>query len=204
MGIVTILLFFVYCYGLGFTLSSFVKNSDNFLERNLMRVGIGLSLVPFLAIILNLIKLPADWRIVLFLSLIYPVYYLIRNYNKFNFSFKLTKTDLSIFAMLVIFFASFYVYGTGAFNYPYLEDDDSWGHASGVKYIAVEKNAFDQSTQSIRYLNPYPPTYNILLGILHQTNDSVYWTLKFFNALIVSLSVVFFYFFVKEDRKTHV
>jgi hypothetical protein len=36
-----------------------------------------------------------------------------------------------------------------------------------------------------------------LLGILHQTNDSVYFTLKFFNALIISLSTIFFYFFIK-------
>ncbi|MBS3101587.1 glycosyltransferase family 39 protein [Candidatus Woesearchaeota archaeon] len=37
----------------------------------------------------------------------------------------------------------------------------------------------------------------MLLGIMHQTNDSVYWTLKFFNALLVSLSIIFFYFFAR-------
>jgi len=198
MSVVTILLFFVYCYGLGFTVSSFVKNSENFLERNLMRLGFGLSLLPFLALALNIIKIPADWRIILALSLIYPLYYLFRNYKKFSFSFKLTKTNLSVFIMLVIFFVNFYIYGTGAFNYPYLEDDDSWAHAIGVKYFSIEKNAFTQVAERIRYMNPYPPAYDILLGILHQTNDSVYWTTKFFNALIISLSIVFFYFFVKE------
>jgi len=198
MGMLTLLLFFVYCYGLGFTVSSFVKNSDNFLERNLMRLGFGLSLIPFLALVLNIFKIPADWKIILVLSLAYPLFYLFRNYNKFSFSFKLTKTDLSIFAMLIIFSANLYIYTTGAFNYPYLEDDDSWAHASGVKYISVVKNVFNPAATNIRYLNPYPPSYDILLGILHQTNDSVYWTLKFFNALIISLSTIFFYFFVKE------
>ncbi len=198
MSPITIVLFFVYCYGLGFTVSSFVKNSDNFLERNLMRLGFGLSLLPFLALVLNTVKIPADWRIILALSLVYPSYYLFRNYNKFNFSFKLTKTNLSIFAMLVLFFVNFYIYGSGAFNYPYLEDDDSWAHAVGVKYMSIEKNAFGEDAERIRYMNPYPPAYDVLFGILHQINDSVYWTMKFFNALIISLSTIFFYFFVKE------
>jgi len=199
MSLWSILTFFVYTFCLGFTVSSFVKNSENFLERNLMRIGFGLAMLPFLALALNIAKIPADWRIILGLSLAYPAYYLFRNYNKFNFSLKLTKTDLGIFAMLAIFFASFYVYGTGAFNYPYLEDDDSWGHSQTAKYYSMEKNAFsDTAAKEIRYINPYPPAYAIVMGILHQTNDSIYWTLKFFNALIVSLSIIFFYFFVKE------
>ena len=196
MSLITIVLFFVYCYGLGFTVSSFVKNSENFLERNLMRLGFGLSLLPFLALVLNMIKIPADWRIILALSLVYPLYYLLRNYKKFNFSFKLTKTNLSIFIMLIIFFVNFYIYGSGAFNYPYLEDDDSWSHAMGVKYISIEKTAFVGADTPFHYIDPYPPAYDLLLGILHQTNDSVYFTLKFFNALIISLSTIFFYFFI--------
>ncbi len=198
MGVVTIILFSIYTYFLGFTASSFVKNSENFLERNLMRIGFGLSLLPFLALILNIIKIPADWKIILAISLVYPVYHLLRNYNKFHFSFKLTKTDISIFAMLIIFAANLYVHATGAFSYPYLEDDDSWGHSQTAKYYAIEKNAFSDTARQIRYMTPYPPAYAIVMGILHQTNDSIYWTLKFFNALIVSLSVIFFYFFVKE------
>jgi len=181
MSAVTILLFLVYCYGLGFTISSFVKNSENFLERNLMRLGFGLSILPFLALILNLIKLPADWRIILALSLIYPLYYLFRNYKKFSIRIKLTKTNLSIFIMLLIFFINFYIYASGAFSYPYLEDEDSRSHAFGVKFMSIEKNAFDQSAKDhLRYLNAYPPAYDITLGILHQTNDSIYWTMKFF------------------------
>ena len=192
MSIITIVMFFIYCYGLGFTISSFVKNSDNFLERNLMRIGFGLSFLPFLALVLNMAKIPSDWRILLLLSIAYPIYHLFRNYNKFNFTLKLTRTDLSILAMLVIFLINLYVYASGAFAYPYLEDDDSWAHAVGVKYISMNNNAFDDATQYIKHINPYPPAYDITLGILSQTNDSVYWTLKFFNALIVSLSTIFF------------
>ncbi|MBW2976264.1 hypothetical protein KY347_02350 [Candidatus Woesearchaeota archaeon] len=202
MSIITVLLFFVYCYGLGFTVSSFVKNSDNFLERNLMRVGFGLSLLPFLALLLNIIKIPGDWRIILLISIAYPAYFIFRNYNKLDLSgftkLRITKTNISILVMLLVFIGTFYVYASGSFSYPYLEDEDPWGHSEGVKYYSIEKNAFKDTTKYVRYINPYPPSYDILMGILHQTNDSVYWTLKFFNSLIISLSIVFFYFFVKE------
>ena len=197
----TLLFFLISTFGLGFTATFFVKNSENFLERNLMRFGFGLSLLPFLGIALNAFRIPADWRIILSISLAYPIYYVFKNipnFNTQNFKLTITKTDLSIFAMLAIFFVNLYIYSSGAFNYPYLEDDDSWGHAPGVKYYSIEKNAFNLAAGQIRYMNPYPPAYDILLGILHQTNDSVYWTLKFFNAFIISLSTIFFYFFVKE------
>ncbi len=198
MSIITVVLFFVYCYGLGFTVSSFVKNSENFLERNLMRLGFGLAMLPFLGLILNLIKIPIDWKLILALSLVYPLYYLFKYRPKPQLQFKITKTTISILAMLVLFVINFYIYTSGAFAYPYLEDDDSWGHATSVKFVSIEKTVFVGMEGLFQYIDPYPPSYDILLGILHQTNDSVYWTMKFFNALIISLSTIFFYFFVKE------
>lgn len=198
MGLLSIILFFVCTYGLGFTATAFVKNAENFLERTLMRMGIGLALLPLLALALNALRLPADWRLLLLLSVAYPVYHLLKNRSSLKLSFRMTRYDLSIFLMLIVFLANFYVYAAGAFAYPYLEDDDPWAHASGVKYMAIEKDAFAEEARSIRYLNPYPPMFNILLGVLHQTNDSIYWTLKFFNALIISISVVFFYFFLRQ------
>ena len=200
MSYLTIFLFFVYCYGLGFTATSFVEKHENFLERNLMRIGIGLSLITFLGLLLNLLRIPIDWKIILIASIIYPIFYFIKNYYKFdlsNIKLKITKTDLSIIIMLLIFLATFYIYGTGAFKNPYLEDDDSWSHAIAVKYVSLEKTVY-QGNAGFHYMDPYPPAYDMLFGILHQTNNSVYWTLKFFNALIISLSIIYFYFFVKE------
>jgi len=199
MIFLTIILFFVYTFGLGFSVTRFVKESENLLERNLMRVGLGLASMITLGLFLNIIRVPLDWRIFLTLSLIIPLFYLFKNIKAIkalNFKFRLTKYDLSISVMLLIFFATFYMYASGAFSYPWLEDDDSWGHALGVKYVAIEKKVFAE--KPLRYIDPYPPSYDMLLGILHQTNDSVYWTLKFFNALIISLGIIFFFFFVKE------
>src|SRR3989338_3508788 len=113
MAYFSILLFFVYTFCLGFTITSFVKNSDNFLERNLMRIGIGLSLLPFLGLILNVAHIPIDWKIILGLSLIYPLYYIIRFRPKPEFEFKITKADISILAMLLIFFATIYMNVSG-------------------------------------------------------------------------------------------
>ena len=199
MVFLTIILSFVYTFGLGFSVTRFVKESENLLERNLMRVGLGLASMITLGLFLNIIRVPLDWRIFLILSLIIPLFYLFKNIKAIkalNFKFRLTKYDLSISVMLLIFFATFYMYASGAFSYPWLEDDDSWGHALGVKYVAIEKKVFAE--KPLRYIDPYPPSYDMLFGILHQTNDSVYWTLKFFNALIISLSLIFFFFFVKE------
>lgn len=196
MSFLTIILFFIYTYGLGFSIAKLAQESGNFLERNLMRIGIGLALMIVLGLLLNLVKVPLDWRIFLALSAIIPLFYLLRNVRNAKLDFKITKYDIAILVMLLIFFAGFYMYAKGAFSYPWLEDDDSWGHAIGVKYVSIEKNVF--SEHPLRYMDPYPPGYDMLLGILHQTNNSVYWTLKFFNALVISLSIIFFFFFANE------
>tara|TARA_Y100000310_G_C20650078_1_gene798901 strand:- start:240 stop:2066 length:1827 start_codon:yes stop_codon:yes gene_type:complete len=104
--------------------------------------------------------------------------------------------------MLILFGISFSMYHKGAFIYPYLEDDDSWNHAIGVKYVSLEKTVFAREDQKIRYADPYPPTYDMLIGIMHQTHDSLYWGLKFFNALIISMSLIYFFFFVKVFTKS--
>ena len=201
MGITSIILFLIYTFGLGYTATFFIKNSENFLERNLMRMGVGLGAVITIGLLLNLLRIPLDWCIFLFLSLTLPIYHLLRNIKTFQVKIpklKITRSNLVIFIMLLIFLATLYMYEKGAFVYPYLEDDDSWSHAMAVKYVSIEKTVFQQGSVAFHYMDPYPPAYDMLFGILHQTNNSVYWTLKFFNALIISLSIIFFYFFVKE------
>jgi hypothetical protein len=208
MNLITILLFFIYLFGLGFTVTAFIKNSKNFFERNLMRLGIGLATFTVLAVIINLLRIPLDWKSFLILSIIYPTYYLIKNYHKFDNSLKkikLKKSNIYIFIVLLFFLFSFHMYHKGAFTYPYLEDDDPWEHARLVKYISIEKTAYEPDYANkdlFRYTDPYPPSYDILMAILYQTNDSINWTLKFFNVLIISLSIIMFYFFTKEFMKS--
>jgi len=207
MSFITILLFFIYTWGFGFALTSFVKNSENFFERNLMRIGIGLGVIPILGVFLNFLHIPLHWIIFLILSIAVPVYFLFRKKDKFTkISFpkpnllKIKKSDLYITIVFILFFILLYVMVKGAFAYPWLEDGDSWHHAVSAKYIAIKHTAYGQTPDFhiSHYLAPYPPGYPILMAILHQTSPSILWTLKFFNALIVSLTVIFFYFFVKE------
>ncbi|MAG15602.1 hypothetical protein CMO88_00920 [Candidatus Woesearchaeota archaeon] len=201
MAITSIALFFVYLWGFGFAAGKLarVKESESFLERQLTRLGTGLAAIIILAMLLNIVNIPLDWKIFLVLAVAVPAIYLFKNFKNIGKAkLKVKKSDISIAFVLLIFFGSFYMYASGAFAYPYLENDDPWGHAEGTKYIAVEKT-FDASPQkAFQYMNPYPPSYNFILGLMHQTNDSLYWTLKFFNALLISLSLVFFYFFAAE------
>lgn len=210
----TILLFFLYLWGLGFTALYFLKKPEQVGEKHLLYIMVGLGIFPILAILLNFLHLPLDWKLFLGLSLLFPVYMLSKKIGKKElkfpafpaFHFKLTKSSLYLAAVLTIFAITLFMYTKGAFIYPYLENEDPWGHSVGVKYVEMEKNAYDPPTsiqegkidRVLSYIDPYPPAYDIMLGILHQTSPNLQWTMKFFNALIVSLGIIFFYLFVKE------
>lgn len=176
-----------------------------------MRLGIGLAVFFIVATIFNLLHVPLDWKLFLLASLIVPAYHLAKSVIKGNFNLgeefkkiKFTKSEIYLLILLLLFAFTFYMYHTGAFKYPYLEDDDPWEHARAVKYIATEKTAYEPypGQDLFRYLDPYPPAYDIFMAILYQTNDSINWTLKFFNALIISLSIIVFYFFATKFMKS--
>lgn len=193
-----IILFFVYTFGFGFSATYFLKNSSNFFERNLMRIGVGLGIMPVLIVLLDFLHIPIDWKIFFVLSLIIPFYSLIKK-EKPNIRLRLTKSNLYLLIILVIFISTFFMYHKGAFAYPWLEDDDPWEHAFGAEYVSIQRIAHNPSPEiHTAFMDPYPPAYDALMGILHQTSKSINWTLKFFNALIISLGIIFFYFFVKR------
>ena len=197
MDLISILFFFAITFSIGLGLTLFVKESENFLERNLMRLGIGLGAFVTLGLLFNLLRIPLDWKIFFAVGILCILSYFFRNRKALQLKipgFKLKQKDLMTLVMLILFFLTFFMYQKGAFRYPYLEDDDSWAHAIGVKYVSIEKTVFAYKL-GLRYIDPYPPAYDMVFGILHQINNSVYWTMKFFNALIVSFSIIFFYFF---------
>ncbi|MBI2143995.1 hypothetical protein HYU17_02485 [Candidatus Woesearchaeota archaeon] len=206
MPLIIIILFFAYTWGLGFTLLRLAraKEHESFLERNLMRTGIGLSAFVVLGVILNALRIPLDYRIFLLAASALPLYELIfrKGYARISpaakAGLKLRQSDITILLVLLVFAAALFTYASGAFRYDYLEDDDPWGHASAIKYVSVEKTVFDPETVDFHYMDPYPPGYDMLLGVLAQASQPISWTIKFFNALLISLSIIFFYFFAKE------
>jgi len=158
MSFITILLFFIYTWGLGFAITSFVKNSENFFERNLMRMGIGLGVIPILGVFLNFLHIPLHWIVFLLLSIAIPIYSLLKKKDKLTeITFpkpnllKIKKSNLYIAVVFILFFILLYVMVKGSFAYPWLEDSDPWHHAVSAKYIAIKHTAYGQTRQAIQY-----------------------------------------------------
>jgi hypothetical protein len=166
-----------------------------------MRIGVGLGTFVAFGYLLNLLHIPLEYRIFLVLILVgIGVVFFYQYWKHKLLPIKKPTFNINIYTvgMLILFTITFYMYHTGALSYPYLEDDDPWPHATGVKYVALEKSVFATPGAGLRYIDPYPPAYDMVMGILHQTNTSLFWTLKFFNALMVSLSIIFFYYFARQ------
>ncbi len=201
MGNLEALTFFVVTtWSFGFTLTSFFKNADNFWERNIMRLGIGLAAWIPVGMIFVLFGIPLHWWLFLIISIIYPIIHLaLKRQKAFNqFDLRLTKANIYAIIALFLFTLTLQMHVTGAFSYPYLEDDDSWSHAIAVKYVAEERSVLDTPDFNFQYMDPYPPGYDMWLGVTHQLSSSLQWTLKFFNALFISLAGLFFYFFARR------
>ncbi len=206
MSIITILLFFLYTYGFGFILThlSKVKESEDLIERHIMRIGFGLCAFIVLAVFLNLLHIPLHWGIFLAISLIGVSFFLYKDRANLNSkvaeitSQRLTKKNLIYLALLILFVFNLFMYVKGSFAYEYLEDDDPWTHAREMKFVALEKKLDVGYFRPINYLDPYPPAYASIMGILHQTSPEAQWTIKFFNSLLISLSILFFFFMVKR------
>ncbi len=201
---ISIILFFVYCFGFGHSLSLFIKEwNASFFEKVIMKIGFGLALITPVAIMINLFKLPVLWWIFLILSLIGPIYSFRSGIKIPKIKFK--KSDMYLIFVLIIFVFSLYMYMGGALSHPWLSDGDSWQHATSIKYIASEKTVFAPEGQEtvFRYLDTYPPGYGAVLAILYQTVGSLIPTIKVFNALIISLGYLFFFFFFKSFMKSN-
>jgi len=72
MDIMSIIYFFIVSFGFGYSLTFFLKKSDNFIENLFMTLGFGLGVFPILGVILNVLHIPIYWPIFLFISLIIP------------------------------------------------------------------------------------------------------------------------------------
>src|SRR3989338_4683738 len=126
ISILTILLFFVYIFGLGYTATYFVKKTENLFESFFLNLGLGLGIFPILAILLNFLSIPLDWKIFLAISLAFPAYVIIKkviskqkfSLNQFRSNLKLTKSNLALMVVFLMFLFSLYMYTTGAFSYP--------------------------------------------------------------------------------------
>lgn len=196
---IALFLFLTFSFGLGVTL--FLKNAKNFLERNIMRIGIGIGTIPIFGIVLNLFKIPLDWKILLGISFVCVLFGMFK-WKKDGFKFQkinLTKPTLYIGIVMVLFSVLFFVMCKGSFIYPWFENGDPYDHAVSANYIAYQKTfSKPEGLYIAHYTEPYVQGFPVFMGLVRQFSDSIVWTLKFYNALLVALSIPFFYFFVKR------
>jgi len=199
----SIVYFFSTCILLGFIIDFFVKSwHGGIVEKLIIRLGVGLAVFSFLGVVFNVVGVPLDWRVFLGSGLVVMAGGIVRNkglsgiMGSGRLSWDLRKV-IHFLVILVLFSVTAKMYIGGTFRYSWFEDGDPWGYAVSSKYIA-EKKTFSAGSRFNHYSIPYTQGYQIVMGVLHQTNNSIYWNMKFFNAFVISFGVVFFYFFVKR------
>lgn len=174
-------------------------NALQFHERFWLRFGLGLAMLPIIGVALGLLGLPISLPVYFLggLSLVLIGWYRRKN-REIRPAPDLIPAHPAIPVLLVIsFLTTFLMYLNGAFSYSYMEDGDSWHYTTVAKMIA-ENGTFSTNYRYNHYSEPYTQGYQIVLGLLHQANDSIYWTVKFFNALFAALSIPFFYLLARE------
>ena len=199
MNLVSIFLFFVMMWGFGFSLTSFFKQKGGF-EKFFMNLAFGIAIFTILAALFTILRIPLIWYLFLILSLIIPVKYIITKKFSFSFKFKLKKSHIYLLVVLILFIFTLSMYTTGAFSYDLFEDGDPWKHSGIAKYISLRKTALEplEGENLLQYVDSYPPGYDTLLSVMHQISGNLIWSVKFFNALLISLGIFFFYFFAKQ------
>ncbi len=200
--ILSIIFFFLLLFFLGFSLL-FISKIHVFYDlfaRLIIYLGTGLGILVFLIVVFDVVGIPLDYRIFAMISLICPAYYFITEGKSkiSSFSFHFSKDYVYYGIVLLAVILLFVTYYQGAVAYLYLEDDDPWSHAVAVKYIAEEKTYAQEPGQISHYLEPYPPTFDAILGLMCQINGSILSTLKIFNVILIVLGILFFFVFVME------
>jgi hypothetical protein len=178
------------------------------LQTHALSTGVGLAGFAVLTVVLNALSIPLAWWSFLAAALVLLLLAVLRcRYAGPSSSHEpreepLGNEDLVCLLIAVVLaglcFAAFF---TGALASPWLEDDDSWVHASSAKYVALNRT-YSVSPEAregrVACIEPYPPGYASLMGVLHQLNDSVSTTLRLFNALLVSLGILYFYLMMRQ------
>jgi len=200
--------FFVVTLTTGTLVDLLVKNwQGDWLEKLVMRFGVGLAALSVIGVILNLLHLPLDHRLFFAIGVLILGGAIARNRTAWANGVKpalaAAAQDMKArsfwyaLLVLVLFAVTLQMYLAGSFGYSYFEDTDPWGYAAVADYIG-ENRTFTVPYYSLHYSEPYTQGYQIVMGVLSQTNASVYWTMKYFSALVNAFGVLFMFFFVRR------
>lgn len=158
-------------------------------EKSLITIGFGIAAIAVVSMAFNLVGIPLNWVIFLVIAIAILGYFI---YKK-ELDLKVERPERAILLVLLMALINVLVFWNGSNAYPYLEDGDPWIHATGVKWVKMTESFsthFDAENFQRLYIEPYPPAYDVLLGILHQMTLSVTQTLRFFNVLLVGMALV--------------
>ncbi len=187
--------FLVVMFGLGFAITR---------KADVMTLGFGLSAFLVLSMAFNFLSIPLNALLFLAIAAVIIVYF----YHKGELSLDISVSALDKNKFLIAFFLiNIYVFWAGANAYPYIEDGDSWIHATGVKWVKMTQSfSTFYTAENFRrlYIEPYPPGYDVLLGVIHQLTDSVVDTMNFYNVFLIGLGLFFAFYCFEEfmkDRK---
>ncbi len=156
-------------------------------ERLALALPVGLGLWPMEVLALRLLHLPFDWRLAAALGLAGVALGVADR----RAAPPLARSRLGAMAAAAsVAGALAAVMYWGATRYPHLEDDDPWQHAVAARWVALQRTTVQPDPPISLVLEPYPPHYAALMGVLHQVDPDLKNLLKFFNALMVGLSAL--------------
>jgi hypothetical protein len=193
--LICLIYFIALTYFLGYTVTLGKNFSDDIFEKIIMRFGAGVAAFPLFIVLAETIFIPLNWILILALAMLYPLSRLLKKHS----NLKIPSINVYAAASLLIASSAFLLALNGSFAFPYLEDGDSWEHAAGTKYVKIMQRYTQPDGIYVgHYLPPYPPTYDALMGLIHQLNSRIQWTLKAFNAVLIALGYVFAFFLFKR------
>jgi hypothetical protein len=162
------------------------------LESTLLAATVGLGLLPLLLLAMRIVRLPLDVRLVAIIAAAGPILLLVKKWRPGKTG---VERAICLGGALLVGAITVGVLFAGAQNYPWLEDSDPWDHAIGARYVALEKTTAQNPEHRVStVLEPYPPYFTALMGLLLQKGGGMIETLKFGNALLIGFAVVAAFF----------
>jgi len=175
---------------MGFLIDILYPNyNPDFVKGLIVRMGVGLGIYPIIGIILNYLHLVYYW---MFLGIGCAIGLIALFWRKPKINLKIKWQPLIILGLVG---ASMFMYIGGSYAYPWFENSDPWEYAETSKYVG-ETGTYSSPFYFNHFAEPYTQGYQIVMGTIYQINHSIYDTMKVFHNLIISFTVIFFFYFM--------
>lgn len=190
----TILLFLLWSVVYGYCILRIARQtSEDLFTDTILSFPVGLACFVFFASILSMVGSLTWYNFALASAIL-----VIQAIRSQPLQLQLPKPTWSWLIIASLFAIHLYVFYTGAFSYPWLEDDDPWDHASAVRYISEFRTFTQPQPAHIHYLAPYPPFYDTIMAMLFQAGGTISGIMKSYNVLLISLCIPMSFLLFRE------